>query len=148
MAAPTEEDEAKLRRILRYLKGAPRMTITMEKGENAGGIDAYIDSDFAGCTRTRKSTSGGGVMWRGSLMKAWAKTVQTLALSSGEAELAALTRGAAESMGLKAILRDLCLDADIELFFRCDGGIGHRWSSRPGAYTPHSGVGSLGPTTS
>ena len=66
----------------------------------------YMDADFAGCVHTRKSTSGGDVVWGQSCLKSWAKTQPTIALSSGESELAGVVRGAAEGLGFQAILAD------------------------------------------
>ena len=71
------------------------------------GIDMYVDSDFAGCPRTRKSTAGGCAMYGSHCIKSWAKTLPILALSSGEAELMAVVKGTAEAMGLRALLQDL-----------------------------------------
>eukprot|EP00974_Lingulodinium_polyedra_P107688 10423494-Lingulodinium_polyedra.AAC.1 len=53
------------------------------------GIAARVDSDFAGCRATRKSTCGGCIFWGGVFVKAWSKIVSTLALSTGGAELGA-----------------------------------------------------------
>ena len=67
----------------------------------------FVDSDFAGCARTRKSTAGGCAMLGQHCIKTWAKTLPILALSSGEAELMAVVKGTTEVMGLKALLADL-----------------------------------------
>ena len=40
-------------------------------------------------------------------IKFWAKTQQSIALSSGEAELVAMVRGSCEAIGVGALLRDL-----------------------------------------
>ena len=69
-------------------------------------IEIYADSDHAGCPLTRKSTLGGCVTWGGKFLKAWSKTMDILALSSGESELGALVKACAEGMGMKALLED------------------------------------------
>ena len=56
----------------------------------------FVDSDFAACPRTRKSTAGGCIKWCQYMIKSRAKTLPFLALSSGEAELVAVVRGAME----------------------------------------------------
>ena len=66
----------------------------------------FVDSDFAGCARTRKSTAGGCIMWGGHMIESWAKTLPVLALSSGEAELMAVVRGAIELKGVMSLMRD------------------------------------------
>ena len=48
-------------------------------------------------------------------MKSWAKTLPTLALSTGEAELGATVRGAAEAEGIVSILGDFHIEAKVVL---------------------------------
>jgi len=126
MAAPTEADEAKLKRLLRYLKGRPREAIRMKRGRNSmlDRILVYVDADFAGCQKTRRSTCGGCVLWDGSMVKSWSKTITTLALSSGESELAALAKGAAEGLGIQSIFRDFGIEMKIELHSDATAAIG------------------------
>ena len=59
-----------------------------------------MDSDWAGDKSSLKSTSG-GMCFRGThLLKSWSSNQQVIALSSGEAELYAQTKGAAQTLGL------------------------------------------------
>ena len=83
-----------------------------------------MDSNFAGCSRTRKSTSGGVVCWGSGVVKSWSKTQATIALSSGEAELAAVIKGAAEGLGLKAVLSDFGIHVGLEMFSDATAAIG------------------------
>ena len=57
-------------------------------------------------------------------MKAWSKTQATLALPSGEAELAAAVRGATESLGIQAILEDWGFQVTIEIRSDATAAIG------------------------
>ena len=70
-------------------------------------VEVYPDSDWAGCPRTRKSTSGGVVVGGGGVVKTWSSTQATHALSSGEAEYYVAVRAAAEGLGMVALMRDL-----------------------------------------
>eukprot|EP00969_Alexandrium_andersonii_P180965 7996515-Alexandrium_andersonii.AAC.1 len=63
---------------------------------------------------TRRSTSGGVCLRGQHAIKHWSTTQKTIALSSGEAELAGIVRGAAEGLGLTAIARDLGFSAPLE----------------------------------
>ena len=54
------------------------------------GINAYVDTDFAGGKATRRSTSGGVALYGSHTVKHWSTTQTSVCLSSGEAELRAL----------------------------------------------------------
>ena len=59
MAAPSVGDLAKLKRALRYLRGHPVGYMRYVWQDPISVLTAQVDSDWAGCARTRKSTSGG-----------------------------------------------------------------------------------------
>ena len=109
MAAPTHKSMTKFKRIARYLLNHPRVSINFRAGNLANDevIDVYSDSDWAGCKKTRKSTSGGAMIAAGGLVKIWSGTQTIIAQSSGEAEYYALARAAAEALGLQSVMADL-----------------------------------------
>ena len=61
-------------------------------------IECYCDSNWGGCKSTRKSTSSGMVFLNGSLVLFSCKSQSTIALSSCEAELLAMTHMTAEAI--------------------------------------------------
>ena len=61
MSAPTDLHQAALKRLGRYLKARPRLVFKFEY-QTVTHIEAYADTDWAGCPRTRRSTSGGCLM--------------------------------------------------------------------------------------
>ena len=63
-------------------------------------LQAFTDSDWAGDKLTRKSTSGGVIMFGDHMLKSWSTTQQVIAMSSGEAELYALIKGASQIKGM------------------------------------------------
>ena len=67
----------------------------------------YVDSDWAGGRVRLKSTSGGMVFRGRYLIKAWSTDQQVSALSSGEAGLNALTKGAAQTRGIVSLARGM-----------------------------------------
>ena len=67
-------------------------------------VNVYVDSDWAGCSKTRKSTSGSTVAVLGCNMVSTARTQGTLALSSGEAELCAIGQGVSAALFLRSML--------------------------------------------
>ena len=110
-----EVDMASLKRAGRYLKGAPRAILRFLWGAPPPELVGYVDADFAGCTATRKSTSGGAVFWGTACLKTWSKTQPTIALSSGESELAAVVRGAAELLGMQSVCQDFGINPSLAL---------------------------------
>ena len=62
------------------------------------------------------------------LIKSWSSTQPVIALSSGEAELYALVKGAAQSSGLISMLQDYAVDVTARVFIDSSAalGIAHR----------------------
>ena len=86
-AAPTCHRVVKLKRLVRYLKGRPRMQLVFQFQEMPDALTTFTDSDWAGCPYSRRSTSGGIVMLGRRLLKCWSRTQATVALPSAGAEL-------------------------------------------------------------
>jgi hypothetical protein len=101
----------KLKQLIRYLMGAKRRATHYHWQDPPGVIRGYTDSDWAGCTRTRRSTSGGVLLYGQHLVHHWSSTQAVVALSSMEAELNALVKGTAEIMCLKHMLAECGEDA-------------------------------------
>jgi len=101
MANPTMADAKAVARLIRFLKGLPRMVqqIPFEDRPPAM-IEVYVDSDWAGCRKSRKSTSGGIVYFGGVAVRGWSSNQSVIALSSGEAEYYAALGGASSALGL------------------------------------------------
>ena len=110
MAVPREEDFVKMKRVIRYLKGAPKVINVFKWQDPQDKIVCYTDSDWAGCHKTRKSTSGGIIMSGSHVIHHWSSTQATTALSSAEAELNAIVKASVEAIGIK----DLAMDWNIE----------------------------------
>ena len=85
--------------------------------------DVYVDSDWAGNT-DRKSTSGGLISLEGSGVKHWSRTQKTRALSSGEAEYAALVSGCAEGLGFVLLGVDLGYEIKLRVHMDAEAGKG------------------------
>ena len=54
--------------------------------------------------------------WGGGLLKSWARTQGTQALSSGEAEFCAAIKGSAEAIGMQSILGDMGIQVSITIY--------------------------------
>jgi hypothetical protein len=110
MSCPTVRSQGKLKRLARYLMEYPRLILKFvkrKKEERRDVIDVYGDSDWAGCLRTRRSTTGGVAALAGTGVKSWSSTQASVAQSSGEAEYYSLARAAAEGLGVQALMQDL-----------------------------------------
>ena len=79
--------------------------------EEPEAVNGFSDSDWAGCRRTAKSTSGGCVMKGGHCIKSWSSTQKSISLSSAEAELVAAVKMAAEVLGIQQLMEEwnICL---------------------------------------
>ena len=124
MSKPMLDDWEKLKRMTRYLLGAPRACQVFRWQRRPEELKVYVDSDFAGCHRNRKSTSGGVIMWGSHMIKSWSKTQPVIALSSGEAELGALVKGSTEALGMVSVLGDFGQTAGLELHSDASAAIG------------------------
>ena len=107
MATPTEGNWLLMKRMARYLKGCPRLVQMFRWQDPSFDLSTYTDSDWAGDKISRKSTSG-GIAFRGThCIKSWSSNQTIIALSSAEAELYALLKGACQTLGLKSMAADL-----------------------------------------
>ena len=137
LQTPTMEDKAKMRHLLRYLKGTedymlilePRLTTSTQATIE---IHSFVDSDWAGCRTTRKSTSGAVLQVLGCAIHHFSKTQGTSATSSAEAELYAIGSGAAESLGLVNFLQETKLGSKTTLHVHTDSSSAKTISTRIG----------------
>ena len=70
-------------------------------------LDVFTDSGWAGCRKSRKSSSGGATMVGQHCLKTWSKTQAIIAKSSAEAEFYGVVRGATESLDMSTLIKDL-----------------------------------------
>lgn len=106
---PSRQHWSAVKRILRYLKGTPTMGILYQINIDNNFV-GYSDADWAGDSSDRKSTSGYSFMMQGGCIS-WASRKQsTVALSTAEAEYAALSSATQEALWLKHLLTELIED--------------------------------------
>ena len=123
-AIPNRNSYARLKRVVRYLAGLPRLVYRFDYQPMPTHADIYTDTDFAGCKESRRSTSGGVLMLGGHTIRHWAKTQPTIALSSGEAELGGIGTGIAEALGFASSARDLGWDYKLNVHTDASAAIG------------------------
>ena len=75
-------------------------------------MKVWADADFAGRRSAMNSTSGGAVRLGCHTFKVWSRSHSVIALSSGEAELAAIDQASTEGLGVKALCADFEVMSD------------------------------------
>ena len=73
MSQPSTGSLRRLRRVGQYLRAKPRLVWSFCMQEHCELLDIYSDSDWAGCRKSRKSSSGGCVMRGDHCLKTWSK---------------------------------------------------------------------------
>eukprot|EP00972_Heterocapsa_arctica_P081268 11976731-Heterocapsa_arctica.AAC.1 len=69
MKSPRESDWENLKRVGRYVRGAPVGRILFRSQSIPKVVEAFCDSDHAGDPTSRKSRSGMALMWGTHLLK-------------------------------------------------------------------------------
>ena len=124
MARPREGDLGLLKRIGRYLLGAPRFKQDFLWQREGDLVDVFTDSDWAGCRSTARSTSGGVIKVGWHCLKTWSSTQAVVALSSAEAELYALVKGSSQGLGMISLLNDLGVAVSAKVHTDASAAIG------------------------
>ena len=115
MSCPKAGHWVILKRIARYLKGTPRLVQRFVWQQPSKLVETFVDSDWAGCKATCRSTSGGAILLGSHTVSTWSTTQAVVALSSGEAELYALTKGAAHTLGMLSLAQDFGMTLDARI---------------------------------
>ena len=115
MSAPTELAMNALKRLGRYLIGRPRLVHRLDFQE-ASRVDCFADTDWAGCPRTRKSTSGGSLVIGTHVLKTWSSTQTSVSLSSGKAEFHGVVKAAGVALGQQSLSKDLGISLRVRVW--------------------------------
>ena len=106
MSSPSRQDWERLQRLVRFLRHRPRCALWNAYQGTPSEVSCFTDSDWAGCKRTRRSTSGGCMMWESHPFKMWSRMQALVSLSSAEAELNAAIKACSETLGFLSLLKD------------------------------------------
>eukprot|EP00438_Fugacium_kawagutii_P026486 Skav202797 [mRNA] locus=scaffold326:708101:708889:+ [translate_table: standard] len=138
LTAPTTESVTKVKHLLRYISGTKDhcqrlCPCTMLSGSDCTvDIDCFVDSDWAGCRATRKSTSGTVVQLLNSTVSFGSRTQGTIALSSGEAELYSIGQGTSEALFVRNLLLEAKLTKAVNITVHTDSTAGKSMATRFG----------------
>ena len=138
LTAPTTESVTKVKHLLRYIAGTKEHcqrlcpSMTLSDSDCQLDIDCYVDSDWAGCRSTRKSTSGTVVQLLNSTVSFGSRTQGTIALSSGEAELYAIGQGTSEALFVRNLVTEAKLAKNVSITVHTDSTAGKSMATRFG----------------
>jgi hypothetical protein len=116
MSSPKVRDEAKIIRLIKYLINFPRLMCYYPWQDKVEEAALYTDSDWANDIKTRRSTSGGAIFLGGHLILHWSRVQNSIALSSGEAELNSAVKGISEVVGMVNTMAELGFEWGIKHF--------------------------------
>ena len=137
LTEPTTADQQKLKHVLRYIKGTQhykyyvRPTITAT--EIVRDVGFYVDSDWVGCSTTRKSTSGFVIKYMEATVHFGSRAQSTIALSSAEAELYAINTGATEALRICSFLTEALNKKKVNIKIYTDSSSGKSIATRIGS---------------
>ena len=107
MTPPAKDDWNKLVRIGRYFVRYFRVVNSYKYQNEFENVVACTDSEWAGCRRTRRSTSGGCIHKGQHILMFWSETQAVVALSSAEAQLGAAEKASQEVLGIMSLRKDV-----------------------------------------
>jgi len=128
MSEPKDQDWGALKRLARYLMDKIRVIIKFGYHGEVSQLIMWAETDFAGCARTRKSTSGGVVQFGNHFVKSSSSTQGLGAMSSGKADCYGIVKGASMGLGIKIVLSVLgvAVNAIIRMDASATKGIANR----------------------
>ena len=107
MSNPNKEHWSSVKHVLRYLRGTTEHGLCYARNSGNMILTGYSDSSWGDCVDTRRSTSGHVFLLGGNLITWRTKKQSTVAKSSTEAELVALSQATQECLWLRQLLKDL-----------------------------------------
>ncbi len=130
MSKPIREHQKMLKKLGRYLINKGKVVTQFNYQGSLSKIIVWVDSDWAGCIKTRRSTSAGVVVMGSHMIKHWSSQQGVIALSSVEAEYHAIVKGSTVAIGIQSMYRDM--EAELGINIKTDAVAAKGISSRLG----------------
>ena len=115
MSDPSEQDWEGIKRLARYLVNSRRCITHFACQEGVKAVAVWVDSDWAGDWKDRKSTSGGVLRFGNHTIKTWSSTQKHVATSSAEAEYYAIEKGGSIGICLCSLFWDLGINVNTKV---------------------------------
>ena len=106
---PNLENWENLKRMLKYLKGSIKYGINISRNSN---VKAFVDADYAGDTKTRRSTTGFVITIEDSPTSWCSKLQHCVSTSTAEAEYYSLSECSKHCMWYINLLKELKSNID------------------------------------
>ena len=106
---------ARVKRLGRYLIYAPNV-VSFAYQSRPACVQVLVETNWAGDKITRRSVSAGDLYHGKHLLESYSSTHQVIALSSGEAQIYAIGKGAAAGLLLKHIMEELHGNIHLEVY--------------------------------
>ena len=110
---PQQKHWNAIKRVFRYICGSKKLGLTFD-GNKSLDLVGYSDSDWAGDTRDRKSTSGFVFSMCGTPVSWRSKKQTVVAVSTCEAEYISLSSTSKEAIWLRRLVHDMLCDVNPE----------------------------------
>ena len=104
-----------LKRLIRYLIRHPDFAQVFKAQKTPEGLVIQVDSDHAGDTVTRESTTGMIAFYGRHVLKPSSNVQSTIALSTGESEYYALVKGGSTGLGIQSLFADYGIKAAVTI---------------------------------
>eukprot|EP00438_Fugacium_kawagutii_P020509 Skav212686 [mRNA] locus=scaffold1930:133681:135171:+ [translate_table: standard] len=136
---PSIRDQRKLKHLIRYLAGTKHYSFIIKPSLRIGrhhsqplDLNIFVDSDWAGCASTRKSTSGFIIQFCGATIHFGSRTQSVVALSSAEAEFYAIGTGCQEALFIRNFIKEAFNHNKLNIRIHTDSSAGKSMASRQG----------------
>ena len=113
-----------LKHIVRSLIGEPRLVWYFHEQHMYSIVEAYSDTNWAGCPVTRKSTSCSVMMLGKHCIGVNTSTQSVIGLSSTESEFYGGVKTACRALGMRSLMGDLGVKTTVRLSFDSSGAKG------------------------
>jgi hypothetical protein len=132
MARPTSRSWRRLKVLARFLLEREAVVWKFDWQEDCPEVSLYTDSDWAGCRKTRRSTSGGLILLGRHCIKTWSSTQLPIALSSAEAEYYSMVEGTSRCLCVRRMVEELGIGVQGPIQLHSDSSAARSFASRRG----------------